>query len=481
MEEIKKYKPFLIKTIIVSLSLSIIVGAGSYVFLSKKQTYKASTNIKFVNSAASNGYTYNGSKIEDVLEELTGSEVIDAAINDEGLKGEVTSNSVSEMLSIEGVIPKDEQDKIDSALDNGKEYEYNPVEYTISIDSEMPQAGKLLNSIVRNFITYYTKNYVNPDSFPSNVSTLISEDTSYDYIEQADLIKTNIETIELFLNEKASLDGDYHNSKTGYSFSDLVNKYEYIYNTKLPELYAKVLANKATKNPDLLLKKLEQNNSVYSTSSTDTYEELEKLYSMIKSYSEKNTSNGTVTNGQFGDDYDENHTSIIDGVYENATNPQSSYDSLFSTLISELDLISANSTSISYNDYLIEVFKDSSTISDKKLETEIEDLINETLSELNTLYEYANTARLEHLDIESTDMIVQVNTPIAVRQLSVKMYTLLAMIAVFLLTVVALPVLKIFIKNLLTFLDKKKQEQKMCQMAHKSEVDKGDFNGKRED
>ncbi len=363
------------------------------------------------------------------------------------------------MLTIEGVVPDDEQDKIDSALDNGKEYEYNPVKYTITINSELPQAGKLLNSIVRNFITYYTKNYVNPDSFPSNVSTLISEDTSYDYIEQADLIKTNIETIETFLNEKATLDNNYHNSTTGYSFSDLVNRYEYVYNTKLPELYAKILANKATKNPDLLLKKLEQSNNVYTVSSNDTNEELEKLYSMIKSYSEKNTSNGTVTNGQFGDDYDENHTSIIDGVYDNSANPQSSYDSLFSTLISELDLISMNQTAISYNDYLIEVFKDSSAISDDNLKTEIEDLIKEILSELNTLYEYSNTARLEHLDIESTNMIVQVNTPIAVRQLSVKMYTLLAMIATFLLTVVALPVLKIFINNLLAFLEKKKQEQ----------------------
>ena len=65
---------------------------------------------------------------------------------------------------------------------------------------------------------------------------------------------------------------------------------------------------------------------------------------------------------------------------------------------------------------------------------------------------------MEHLDIESTDMIVQVNTPIAIRQLSVKMYTLLAMIATFLLTIVALPVLKIFIKNLLNFLDKRKEK-----------------------
>lgn len=457
--QLKKYKSFFSKVIIVSLSASIIVGAGAYVVLSKKQTYKASTNIKFVNSAASNGYTYDGSKIEDVLDELTGSEVIDAALEDENMQKVTTANSVSNMISITSVIPEDEQNKIDSALKNGKEYIYNPIEYTISIESDLPQSGKILNSIVRHFITYYTKNYVNPDSFPSNISSLIDKDTSYDYIEQADLIKNNIEKIEAFLSEKASSDGDYHNSTTGYSFSDLYNKYEYIYNSKLPELYAKILTNKATKNPDLLLKKLEQQNSAYSVSSQDTNEELEKLLSMIKSYSEKNTSNGTVTNGQFGDNYDENHTSIIENVYENPSNPKSSYDALFSTYISELDLISTNSTSMSYNDYLIEVFKDADTITDKTLANEIDELINEILSETDTLYEYANTARLEHLDIESMNMIAQANTPIAVRQLSVKMYTLLAMVAAFLLTVVALPVLKIFKQNVIVFIQKKKKEE----------------------
>ncbi len=458
MSEIKGLKAFIVRTIVFSVSMSIFVGAGAYVMLSKKQTYTASTNIKFVNSAASDGYTYNGALIKDVVSEITGTEVLDAAIQDEYMEGTTTSNKVAKMISVTEVIPDDEQDKIDSALKNGKEYTYNPVEYTITINSDLPQAGKLLNSVVRNFIGYYCKNYVTSDNFPSNIKDLITDDTNYDYIEEADLIKSNIEQMESFLSTKSSSYGDYHDSTNGYSFNDIYNKYEYIYNSKLPELYAKILANKATKNPDLLLKKLEQQNNSYSTKSTDTDEELQKLESMIKSYSEKNKSSGMVTNGTFGDNYDENHTSIIEGVYENEYNPESTYDNLFSTYISELDLIDTNSTSISYNEYLMEVFKDSQTICNEELKTEIEVLIDDILTDLDQLYDYSNTARLEHMDIESTNMIVQVNTPISVKQLSVKMYALLAVIGTFLFSIVAVPVIKIFIQNIKNFVLKRRKE-----------------------
>ena len=129
---------------------------------------------------------------------------------------------------------------------------------------------------------------------------------------------------------------------------------------------------------------------------------------------------------------------------------------MFSTYISELDLISTNSTSISYNEYLKNVFSDAETLSDANLKVEIDDIITGILTDLDELYEYASEARLEHLDIESTSMIVQVNTPISVKQLSVKMYALLAMIGTFLFTIVAVPVIKIFIQNIKNFVKTRK-------------------------
>lgn len=455
-EMIKKYKKFIIRTIIFSLSLSIFASAGVYVLLSKKQTYKAEANIKFINAAAVNGYAYDGTPVKEMIKEITKTEVLNKAIKDEYMQNEITSNSVAKNIKIEEVIPQNEQDKIDSALKNGKEYIYNPIEFKIIIESDLPQSGKLLNSVIKNFIDYYNDNYVNPDTFPSNISLLL-EGNNNDYIEQANMIRANLEAIEAFLENKGNLYPDYHNALNGYSFLDLKAKYEYIYNTKLPELYAKILSNKISKDPELLLQKLNQKNNELKAQSFDTNEELEKLESMIKSYSEKNKSNGTITNGKFGDSYDENHTSIIEGVYENNHNPESSYDELFSTYIFEKDLISANTINVSYNDYLISIFKEANTIENTELENQIKELINEILFSMDRLYVYASTARNEHLDIESTSMIVQLNTPISVRQLNVKMYTLLAIVGSFTFTVVAIPVGAIFINNLVSFLEKRKE------------------------
>ena len=102
------------------------------------------------------------------------------------------------------------------------------------------------------------------------------------------------------------------------------------------------------------------------------------------------------------------------------------------------------------------VFSDAETLIDANLKAEIYDIITGILTDLDELYGYASEARLEHLDIESTSMIVQVNTPISVKQLSVKMYALLAMIGTFLFTIVAVPVIKIFIQNIKNFVKTKK-------------------------
>ena len=449
----EKYKPTLVRLVILITSLSILVGAGTYVLFSKKQTYTASTNIKFTNSDASNGYAYDGSQIADCIEDITGTEVLNNAIKDVGIEDSITSNTLAKMITVEEVIPDDEQKKIDSALDNGKEYEYNPVEYKISISTSMPEAGKILNAVAKEFIIYYSENHIASDTFPSDVSTVVSDDN--DYIEIADTIRTNVETMETFLDTKNESYGDYHNSENGYSFSDLKEKYEYVYDVQLAKLYALILENKATKNPELLLSNLKQSNETLSSRTDTTSSDLESVETLIKSYSEKNKANGSVQNGTTGDEYDENHTNIINDVYENESNPKSTYDELFSKYLTESDSISSNDIDTSYNEYLIKVFSDATTLSDETVKTELEDLITEITDSLKELHGYATQLRSEHAEIESVGVITQLNTPISQKTISVKMYTLLAMMACWIGLAVAIPVCWIFKKNIETFLKSK--------------------------
>lgn len=448
-----KYKPTLTRLAVLITSLSVLVGAGTYVLFSKKQTYTASTNIKFTNNDASNGYAYDGSKIEDCIKDITGTEVLNSAINDVGIESSITANGLAKLITVEEVIPDDEQKKIDSALDNGKEYEYNPVEYKISISTDMPEAGKILNAVANEFIIYYSENHISSDTFPSDVSTVISDND--DYIEIADTIRTNVETMETFLDAKNESYGDYHNSVNGFSYSDLKAKYEYVYDVQLAKLYALILENKATKNPELLLSNLKQNNETLSSRTDTTNSDLESVETLIKSYSEKNKANGSVQNGTTGDNYDENHTNIIQEVYENESNPKSTYDELFSKYLSESDSVSSNKIDTSYNDYLIEVFKDADVLTNTTVKTELENLIDEITDSLKELHGYATELRNEHAEIESVGVISQLNTPISQKTINVKLYALLAMMACWIGLAVAIPVCWIFKKNIEAFLQSK--------------------------
>lgn len=441
------------RLVILITSFSILTGAGTYTLFSKKQTYTASTNIKFINSDATNGYAYDGSKITDCIKDITGTEVLNNAIKDAGVKNSITANTLSKLITVEEVIPDDEQKKIDSALDNGKEYEYNPVEYKISISTSMAEAGKILNAVAKEFIIYYSENHIASDTFPSDVSTVISDDD--DYIEIADTIRTNIETMQTFLETKNESYGDYHNSENGYSFTDLEEKYEYVYDVQLAKLYALILENKATKNPELLLSNLKQSNETLSSRTETTSSDLESVESLIKSYSEKNKATGSVQNGTTGDEYDENHTNIINDVYENESNPQSTYDELFSKYLTESDSVSSNSIDTSYNNYLIEVFQDATALTDKTTKKELKSLISEITDSLKELHSYTAQLRTEHAEIESVGVITQVNTPISQKTINVKMYALLAMIACWIGLAVAIPVCLIFKRNIETFLKSK--------------------------
>lgn len=104
----KKYKPILTRLTILITSLSVLAGAGTYVLFNKKQSYTAFTNIKFTNSDASNGYAYDGSLITECIKDITGTEVLNKAINDVGVEKSITANGLAKLITVEEIIPDDE-------------------------------------------------------------------------------------------------------------------------------------------------------------------------------------------------------------------------------------------------------------------------------------------------------------------------------------------------------------------------------------
>ena len=287
---IRKYRKVLTVFLAVSFILSIIAAGGVYAYLSANKTYTASVNFRFTNDGASDGYANDGSEIN--FDEFKGAEVLARAIekfNDKS--GKITVDSLASGIRIEEVIPKEEQDKIDSALKNGKEYEYNPTEFKATLVTPEKEAAWLMQCIAESYYEYYAENHI----VKTRLSPIANLD-KFDYIETADLLRNAILQGRDYLSSANNDNPDFRCSTNGYLFSDIMAEYDVLYNNELPKLYSMILLNKASKNPELLRQTLEKKIAQNDSTVKDTSNSLKEVRDLIVSYSEKNKAEGNVSN-----------------------------------------------------------------------------------------------------------------------------------------------------------------------------------------
>lgn len=428
------------------LAVSVIAAGGTFAAMSRKQTYTAHVNIRFTTSSAANGYANDGSKTEDDIQEITNADVIARGIERAGLSDIVTPNDLVPLMTVSTVIPDDEQGKINSALDNGHtDYEYIPVEYQVKLTSKYPETGKLLTYIADAYESYFMAHHSGLDALPA----AMGNSTSVDFIEAAELMDAHISAMADMASANADSAPAFRSSSTGYAWADLGAEYARMRDQEVPQLYALILSKSASADPALLRQKLSERQASMNAENADYADSLKSLQSLIASYSEKNKSNGTVSNG-FGDlPIDENRTDIMDGVYENTANPQSSYDDMFAAYNSENDAISANDISAAFNAYLLDVFADTDEPADAETSAEIRALMEKIANDESTYYSIAAEMKTESDAALSSSMIQQMNTPVAQPAIRVKLYTAIAFAAAFLLMCVLLPAGYMLRKNII--------------------------------
>lgn len=443
---LKRHKRRIFIWIATALLLSAISALAAMYVLQKKQTYTASVNLKFINAAAENGYAYDGTKTEDDIEEISNADILTEGIKHVRMEDSVTADELAPLLKITPVIPDDEQDKIDSALDNGKEYEYNPVEYTVTLTTKFPETGKILSGIADAYISYFVNHHTGLSAMPENVTDTFSD---YDYIESAELLDDYTKKMNDYVTEMSS-SMDSFRAENGYAYADLEAKYTQIDTEDIPELFAVILYNKASKDPALLLQKIEKEKTGNTAANEDTAEDVKKLEELIRSYSEKNKANGSVSDEDMS--IDENRTNWLDDLDDNNTNPQSTYDEIFSTYNSEQDGIKFNEIQNDYDDYLTEIYTDAKPTTDEDVINEITELEEKIIGKLDQYYSIVTDMKKESDDVFASSCIRQMNTPMAVRAIRAKLYMCLIAVAVFLLLCILQPALHIFNRRLREFL-----------------------------
>lgn len=452
LEIMKRHKRRICIWLATALLLSAVSALVAMVLLQKKQTYKASVNLKFINSAAADGYAYDGSKTEDDIEEVKNTDILTEGIQHVGMEDKITADEVAPLIEIEPVIPDDEQKKIDSALDNGKGYTYNPVEYTITLTAKFPETGKILSGIADAYIGYFVNHHTGLSAMPENVTYTF---TDYDYIENAELMDNYTKKMSDYVSDMLS-SMDSFRAENGYSYADMEAKYEKITAEDIPELFAVILYNKASRDPALLLQKLEKEKTGNTAANKDTAEDVKKLEALIRSYSKKNKADqGTPEDMSI----DENRTNWMDSLDDNNTNPQSTYDAIFSTYNSEQDGIRFNEIQNDYDDYLAEIYKDAVPTTDEGVISEITELEEKIIGKLDKYYEIVQDMKKESDDVFASSCIRQMNTPMAVRAVRVKLYMCLVAAAVFLLMCILQPALHILKRRLKEYLLRQEVEE----------------------
>ena len=305
---LKKYKTVIA---VLSVVMGIVFYALAQLYF---QTYTASTVIQYTNEEAENGFAPDQTAINPT--EMKDSNIVSAALNNLDMSGE-NMDSIRASLNVEPIISEEEQALMESKVELGEEYTVNATEYLVSLSSgvfngkEYPR--KILNEILDEYIAYYGKNHVNTTSGINDINDIYSK--GYDYIEMTEVIDSSLATVQDYLSGKINSEESFRAYSTGYSFDDLYDEFTLIKTIKLPRISAQILANKISKDKDVLLEKYKNRNNDLDISNETAEEEINRIKDIIDSYVEmmSESDNTDITSDYILDDVHENYVEDENG------------------------------------------------------------------------------------------------------------------------------------------------------------------------
>ena len=153
--------------------IMVVTAAGCllvYRFVSSNQQYTATAVIQYTNVNASEGLNADGTELDP--SEITSAAVINRTIEEVLEGGSPTiivgltssTESIRSRVSVQEVIPEDEETRKETALKNGEEYHYHPTVYQVSfaVDDQnaADYARKVLDALLSNYFNYYGERWI---------------------------------------------------------------------------------------------------------------------------------------------------------------------------------------------------------------------------------------------------------------------------------------------------------------------------------
>ncbi len=398
--------------------LSILVGIGFYVIAQFYiQQYTAVTVIEYTGTEAEEGKSPDNTPLDP--SEIYGTNLISQAMKKLGIEyTEATIDDIRMNIQVEPIITDDDLLVQQAKLDNGEEdYEFIPTRFIVTFNcgvgngKEYPR--KVLNQILQEYAAYYGKVHVNTSQAANPVSDIAAK--GYDYLEMAEVMDHMLEDIDKHLADKADWNGDFRSSRTGRSFQDLKNEFEFIRDVEVRQLLSEILDGKITKNRELLLNKYQNRNNELDISNSAVSFEVDRIREVISSYEnamdefsaaaditkeeDNDINEGTLRNYVLPNVYDDWNRKTEDDEWE-PVDRTAEYDQLMMKYIEDRTIYEENLIDREYNDYILTVFADApaSAAEDVQAQTleKIEKLA-EKINELQAVYYETNDEYNEYL------------------------------------------------------------------------------------
>ncbi len=370
------------------IAVIILVFFAARFYVDTIQTSVGEVIIKYNDAEISDGKFPDGSAFDQY--QIASPEVLQNVINELGLKDSV--ETLRRKIEVTPITPAAVQELQAAKAKDGEEYEYNPDTFIVSYYGKRNQKAykvrELLETMTFKYIDYYSESY---NKFAAINNSLADNNfENYDYIEATEILENNIKEIIETLGKYKEADGGFRSTGTGYSFQDLIYKYEHLQKSDIPSLYAEIYEGKISKNSDRLIELYRQRSNEALLKQKNFVETAQMTKTKMDSFSDANKELPNAYNYR-RDDQNDDKLAIIDDVYDEykqRTASKTTYDTLIENYTNQL--ISANDSYLEamHCKKIADIFSGASSENDnnEKLAENVKNEIESLTAKMTELY-----------------------------------------------------------------------------------------------